>query len=144
MFGIKLSEAQRGFFDVPKVVSAMDKTTRRVFSKFGAFVRRRAQSSIRKRKKTSVPGEPPSGHTGLLRKFIFFSYDAGRKSVVIGPTLLGSGGGEAPRLLEHGGSATRKRGKQMKQVNYRPRPFMQPAYEAELPGLARLWSNSVR
>jgi len=48
------------FFDSKKVVSATDRATRRVLSRFGAFVRRTAKQSIRKRKKVSQPGSPPS------------------------------------------------------------------------------------
>jgi len=68
-------EIKQLFFDSPKVVRAVDRTTRRVLSKFGAFVRRTARSSIRKRKRISEPGSPPSSHSGLLKKFIFFGYD---------------------------------------------------------------------
>ena len=80
-------EVKQLFFDSPKVVRAVDRTTRRVLSKFGAFVRRTARSSIRKRKRTSEPGSPPSSHTGLLKRFIFFGYDAQKRSVVIGGTI---------------------------------------------------------
>ena len=48
------------FFDRAKVKNAVDKGVRKVLSKFGAFVRRTARSSIRKRKRVSAPGEPPS------------------------------------------------------------------------------------
>ncbi|HOM77081.1 MAG TPA: hypothetical protein PLE88_11240, partial [Anaerohalosphaeraceae bacterium] len=56
------------FFDSPKVIRAVDKSTRKVLSRFGAFVRRTAKQSIRKRKKSSTPGTPPSSHTGLLKR----------------------------------------------------------------------------
>ena len=51
-------------------------------------VRTTARHSIHKRKRTIAPGEPPSSHTGLLRRFIFFGYDRERRSVVIGPARL--------------------------------------------------------
>jgi len=93
------------FFDSPRVMRAVDRATRRVLSRFGAFVRQTAKTSIRKRKRISRPGEPPSSHAGLLRAFIYFGYDADRRSVVIGPTPLHSReyrGGEVPALLEYG------------------------------------------
>jgi len=62
------------FFDSKKVVSATDRATRRVLSRFGAFVRRTAKQSIRKRKKVSQAGNPPSSHTGLLKKFIYLAH----------------------------------------------------------------------
>jgi hypothetical protein len=138
-------EIKRMFFDRQAVVSKVDAATRRVLSKFGAFVRRSAKSSIRKRKKPAPPGQPPSSHTGLLKKFIFFGYDAARQSVVIGPTRLNQKGrGEAPPLLEYGGKTTLKRGGKKRRVTYQARPYMGPAFEKEKPQLPAMWRGSVR
>jgi len=133
------------FFDRKKVLGAVDRTTRKVLSRFGAFVRTTARHSIRKRKGVSEPGSPPSGHVGLLKKLILFGYDANRRSVVIGPMPLRSGPGEAPSLLEYGGRARRKdrRGRNVT-ATYRPRPFMGPAFENEKPKLPAMWADSVR
>ena len=128
------------FFDSPKVLGAVDKATRKVFSRFGAFVRRTARGSIRKRKKTSAPGQPPSSHTGLLKRFIFFSFDPSRKSVVIGPMRLNQRNTDAPHILEYGGTATLDK----KQVTVRPRPYMGPAFEKEKPNLPALWRDYVK
>ena len=132
------------FFDSKKVLSAVDRATRKVLSKFGAFVRTTARHSIRKRKAASRPGEPPSSHVGTLRRLIFFGYDVERKSVVIGPTPFRSEA-EAPPLLEYGGRAPRKdrKGKRVT-ATYRPRPFMGPAFEREQPKLPAIWANSVK
>jgi len=136
------------FFDRKAVRSAVDRTTRRVLSKFGAFVRRGAKSSIRKRKRASTPGEPPSSHTGLLRRFIFFGYDRSQRSVVIGPQRLNERIGDAPRALEHGGTSTvieGLRGKRKKRrVKMAARPYMGPAFEQEKPKLAAMWAGSIR
>ena len=136
------------FFDRKAVRSAVNRTTRRVLSRFGAFVRRGAKSSIRKRKRTSAPGEPPSSHTGLLRRFIFFGYDRSRRSVVIGPQRLNQKIGDAPRALEHGGTSTViewLRGKRKKRhVKIKARPYMGPAFEQENPKLAAMWAGSIR
>ena len=138
-------EIKRMFFDRQAVVSKVDAATRRVLSRFGAFVRRSAKSSIRKRKKPAPPGQPPSSHTGLLKKFIFFGYDAARQSVVIGPTRLNQKGrGEAPPLLEYGGKATLVRRGKKKRVTYQARPYMGPAFEKEKPQLPAMWRGSVR
>ena len=138
-------EIKRMFFDRQAVISKVDAATRRVLSKFGAFVRRSAKSSIRKRKKAAPPGQPPSSHTGLLKKFIFFGYDADRRSVVIGPTRLNQKGrGEAPPLLEYGGKTTLKRGGKKRRVTYQARPYMGPAFEKEKPQLPAMWRGSVR
>lgn len=132
------------FFDRAAVTSRVDRTTRKVLSRFGAFVRTGARHSIRKRKAVSDPGSPPSSHVGLLKKLIYFGYDPGRKSVVIGPTPLNRTA-EAPPLLEYGGRA-RRRGRKGKLVSatYRPRPFMGPAFEREKPKLPEMWANSIK
>lgn len=143
VLGLKFHQAKAAFFDRPAVMNAVNRAERRVLSKFGAFVRRGAKSSIRKRKAVSEPGRPPSSQTGLLRKTIFFVYEPNRGSVVIGPIELNKGT-EAPRLLEHGGQVTRRERNQRKRLVYRPRPFMGPAFEREVPKLPALWRDSVR
>jgi hypothetical protein len=142
MIGMKIDKSM--FFDRKAVTSAVDKGVRKVLSKFGAFVRTTAQHSIRKRRSISQPGQPPSSHVGLLRKLIYFGYDANRRSVVIGPTPL-HGEAEAPPLLEYGGR-TRLKNRKGKVVSatYRPRPFMGPAFEAEKKKLPSLWANSIK
>ena len=120
------------FFDSPKVIATVDKTTRRVLSRFGAFVRTVAKRSIRKRKSHSPPGQPPSSHIGLLKKFIWFGYEPHKHSVVIGPARLsGKNRGEAPSLLEYG-------------EKFPARPYMGPAYEKSRPKLSEFWKNSIK
>lgn len=138
MSGLKITHL---FFDSPKVMRSVDKSTRKVLSKFGAFVRRTAKQSIRKRKKSSTPGTPPSSHTGLLKRFIFFGYDPQKRSVVIGPTRLTENNrGEAPSILEYGGRTTVDK----KRVKISARPFMGPAFEKEKPKLPSMWKDSVK
>lgn len=148
MIGLKIDEAKGMFFDAPKVVRSVDAATRRVLSKFGAYVRTAARSSIRKRKAASAPGSPPSSHTGLLRRFIFFGYDAANRSVVIGPTRLNKSS-SAPETLEYGGTAivkqrTKPGAYQKKTVTIAKRPYMNPALNQELPKLPAMWANSVK
>ena len=138
-------EITKLFFDTKAVRGKVDAGTRRVLSKFGAFVRRTARSSIRKRKKPSSPGSPPSSHIGLLKKFIFFGYEPAKRSVVIGPVRLSQKGrGEAPHLLEYGGATKVERRGKSKRAKVRPRPFMGPAFEKEQPQLPAMWRDSVR
>ena len=136
------------FFDKAPVLRAADKATRRVLSRFGAYVRTTARHSIRKRKAASRPGRPPSSHTGLLRRFIYFGYDRGRKSVVIGPQRLNQKVGDAPAALEHGGVSTIVEGlrhrRRKRRVRITARPFMGPSFEKEKPKLPSMWANSVR
>jgi hypothetical protein len=153
----KLDATLKTFFDRKAVINAVDKAELRVLKKFGAFVRRRSRSSIRKRKAISKPGEPPTSRTGKLKKSIFFGYDSTKKSVVIGPHLFESRAGKtAPELLEYGGTVAgtgkvvwltndpgrdssgkfvsqgRRRVVQDKPMHYQPRPFMGPAFATEL------------
>lgn len=142
MIGIKLSDAKRLFFDRAAVTSAADRGTRKVLSKFGAFVRQTAKTSIRKRKAVSEPGQPPSSHTGLLKRNIFFVFSPETRSVVIGPILLNQRT-DAPRLLEHGDTVVRRRRNRRVRMTYEARPFMGPAFEREQQQLPTLWKNSV-
>ncbi len=144
MIGLRLDQVTSRFFDRQRVLAATTRAQRRVLSRFGAFVRRRSQTSIRPRKGTSRPGAPPHSHTGLLRRNIYFSYEPNRRSVVIGPVRLNAKGGDAPRLLETGGRIMRRRGGRLHPAIYRPRPFMRPAFEAEQQKLPSLWAKSVR
>lgn len=171
MFDLKLHQFKAGFFDRKAVTDATDKATRRVLSRFGAFVRTRAKTSIRPRKdKISPPNHPPYSHTGLLRKFILFAYEPRSRSVIVGPARLNgtAGRGRAPALLEYGGQVRgdgrtiyvkRGAGRDVKgrftsrgseaitlsgMLDYKPRPFMHPARDAELPKLRGMWKGSIK
>jgi len=133
------------FFNAAPLMDAVDQAERRTLSKAGAFVRRRAKSSIRKRKGVSKPGQPPSSHEGSLKRLIFFGYSLQTGSVVVGPVSFSSlnntqSSKTIPGLLEFGGRARRGG----RPARYRPRPFMGPAVEAEADNFPALWKNSVR
>ena len=123
---------KRMFFDSPHVIASVDNAARKVFTRFGALVRKIARNSIRKRKSHAPPGSPPSSHTGLLKRFIWFGYEPDSRSVVIGPARLsGKNRGEAPSLLEYG-------------KEFPARPYMGPALEKANPELPCLWKDSVK
>ena len=143
MIGMRINQVKGLFFDAPAVMNAVERAERQVLSRFGAFVRRGARSSIRKRKAISGAGSPPSSHVGLLKRHIFFIYDRQKSSVVIGPILLNKGT-DAPELLEHGGQVVRRRKNKRVRMTYSPRPFMGPAFEREQPKLPAMWRDSVR
>lgn len=146
MFNLKFDSFKSGFFDRKAVMGAVAKGERKALSKIGAFIRTRARSLIRKRKRVSNPGEPPSAHQGKKQlgndgiRAIFFAWDSSKRSVVIGPVKFnGHSSTEAPNgvpaLLEVGGTATRtrktKNGTTSKQLTYHARPFMEPAFKSE-------------
>ena len=130
------------FFDRAAVVSAVDAAKRKVLSKAGAFIRQAAKTSIRKRKGTSRPGQPPFSHEGSLRKRIYFGYDRKSDSVVIGP--VGFTRSVAPHVLEYGGTTTLSRRGKKQSVKIAARPYMWPAFQKEREKLPLLWRNSVR
>jgi len=162
------------FFDAPAVLRAVDRARRQVLSKQGAFLRTRARSIIRPRKAASTPGEPPHSHTGILRRFLYFSFDPATRSVVVGPARTNQVffdkdrrpvTGTVPSVLEYGGQITIKevhrhgrwqradlRSKRRlaglqtryRKVNIRPRPYMSAALALERKALPELWRDSVR
>ena len=99
-----------------------------------ATLRMTARRSLRKRKKPSAPGQPPSSPTGRLRGSILYAVDRRRDYAVIGPSrnLIGPAGQEH----EHGAHIRKER--------FPKRPFMGPAFERIRPRLARLWAGSVK
>jgi hypothetical protein len=136
------------FFDRSAVTSRVDRATRRVLSKVGAFVRTAARSLIRPRKAVSAPGDPPSSHNGKLRKGILFSFEPAKKTVVIGAARFAAGPGDAPQALEHGGTSTlvasaRRRGRNRTQ-QVRKRPFMQPALVSVQDEHPKLWKDALK
>ncbi|TWT45019.1 hypothetical protein RAS1_14400 [Phycisphaerae bacterium RAS1] len=131
-----------GFFDRRRVTRAVDRASRRALSRAGAFIRTAARRLIRTRRRASRPGQPPSSHTGLLRRWILFAYDPARKSVVIGAALLNGARRQrkpVPSVLEFGGEA--RIGK--RSVSIAARPYMRPAYEKERSKLPKRWAGSI-
>lgn len=104
----------KAFFDRPAVIRAIGRAEAAYLSKAGAFVQRRARSSIRRRKKASAPGQPPSAHSkrNPSLKTILFAYESNRESVIVGPVKLNQvefaiqGTTSVPSRLEFGGAAT--------------------------------------
>lgn len=132
------------FFDRETVEKRLADGERRAMSKIGAFVRTSARTSIRKRKKVSLPGQPPNAHTSekvVTLKNILFGYDPKAHSVVIGPVKLNSrasdwidsGSTATPGLIERGGVATlqeeRWKSKDGKQYKWRRRDMRRAASE---------------
>lgn len=132
------------FFDRAKVVEAMDRKTNKVLSSTGAFSRKTMQRGMRRRKKISNPGEYPSAHgNALLREKIFFGFDEGSRSLIVGPAKLDrtdkevlAAGKTVPQLLNEGGTILRKqtydsKAKKFRPIKrarrhvYRPRPFVE-------------------
>jgi len=143
-------------FNAGLVLSAVDRAKKRNLTKQAAFTRRSAKSSIRRRRRTSAPGSPPSSHSGLLRKLIYFIYEPSTQSVVIGPMLTNQArklskyrltqNKTVPETLETGGRVTRTsvRTGRTKRVYVQPRPFMRPALIKGLADLEKYWKDTVK
>jgi len=79
------------FFDRQAVIERMSRANHKALVTAGAFIRRRARSSLRRRKRISSPGNPPSIHSQdpiATLKNILFAYDPQQESLVIGPVGL--------------------------------------------------------
>lgn len=164
---------RRYFFDTKAVLRAVDRATLSVLRRAGGTIRKIARSSIRKGKKPSKPGTPPKSHTGRLRDGIWFAFNPGSNSVVVGPVRynqvdLYQGewvSGTIPQVLEEGGrigiaeqqiikggrwSRIDKRRKandnpkRIRTVAIEARPYMVPALEKAQPYLAKFWQNSIK
>lgn len=137
MLNIKYSQ----FFDKPGVINKIKAGARGALSKAGAYIRQRAKTSIRKRKRPASPGSPPSSHTGRLRDAILFGYDERTDSVVVGPTKYKNSNPTGAELLEYGGTGKTAKGKA---AYYHAFPFMHPAEAAERPHTLALFANCVK
>ena len=124
---LKVKFDARNFLDRPAIKKALGKAEARMLNRIGGVVRKIARRSIRRRKKVSAPGSPPSARSDDMKKIVYQA-DIKRGRVEIG--LIPYDGSELPRLLEKGGSHTqRRRGKKPRRVHYRARPFMAPAHK---------------
>lgn len=106
----------------------------RVGHRQGALVRTIARRSIRTRKRPSQPGQPPTNRKGLLKRFIFYSWDATTQSVVVGPEKLPGAKTYTPAALE--GTRPRRQ--------LQPRPFMGPALDQARDKLPELWQGAIK
>jgi hypothetical protein len=142
--GINVKKAGAAFLDAPKVIAATTRAERSVLYKVGSRVRRKSRQSMKpggKKGKTSAPGEPPRYQTRKLKDRIFFKFDFGERSVVVGPEPYGS---RNARALEEGGIVTVRTKKKRVRRKIAARPFMGPAFAAILPQVPQFWKDSVR
>jgi hypothetical protein len=160
------------FFDRDVIKDRMTTANRKALSRVGAFIRRRARSSLRRRRKPSQPGRPPSVHTAdrvATLKNILFAYEPQAESLVIGPVklnqkaLLGPQLGDltVPQVLEFGANVRVRETKvgkrwvtgvrrirpgqpvRVRSASYPERPFMGPALQAEQDHIPDAWSGQL-
>jgi hypothetical protein len=149
---MNVSQFKINFFDKKAVTDKVDATERRLLSRVGAFVRRKAKSSLKYGKGTSSPGQPPVVHRSIgftrtktdkhgvtkkqllspLRELMFFAYDSASNSVVIGPAIWNHDTG-IPAALEWGGSSIAVHNGRQVTITIGARPTVTPALETEAP-----------
>ena len=157
-FMLTIDESKVLFFDRPIASRLLTPYMRAVYSRFGAYVRSDARNSMRKApvcrtwmrhgpyagwdmldRAPSAPGTPPHTRVGYVKKFLYFSLDPDRLSVVIGPRRLPgvglSNGYTVPAILEFGPRTGAHHGVYygVPYCSVHPaRPYMKPAMDKNM------------
>lgn len=103
--------AKTFFFRHDAILKPIERARRQWLARSGAYIRTTARGLIRSGKKSSNPGSPPKSHTGDLKRFLYFTYDASLDATVVGPALTNQytfnqnlfTRASVPEALEHGG-----------------------------------------
>lgn len=98
------------WFDDAKVIKMLNRKERKALNRFGGTVRKHAQYSMKTRKGSAPPGEPPYAHDRkLLKRMLYYSFDPANKSVIVGPVRLNETKNyHVPLVLEKGGRGYQK------------------------------------
>lgn len=137
----------RILFDSKAVMSAMDRATKSVFTRFGAFVRGAAKKRLVVKEGSSEPGHAPHLHLGKNAGLgaIRFDYDPFRQAEIIGPVFLFGkkrvGGNRTAATVSEEGGVVLIDGKL---VDYASRPFMAPAFRAGQRVLPVFWRDVLK
>lgn len=118
-----------------KKLTEMTTEERQRFHISAAVAQKKGKEKPKRPYMPSEQGQPPRMREGLIRKFLFFTYDPSERSVVTGPATISNATG-APETLEKGGFAKTNSGR----VRIEQRPYMLPAFDDnidKLPGLMR-------
>ena len=121
-------------FDADGLVARAAKASQDVLRRMGAYVRRVAQSKVRRSPGPSAPGSPPHTRKGLLKRAILFGVDRRENRVLVGPGFRFVG--TSMMAHEFGGGYKRQR--------YPKRPLMGPALRESAPHLSKMWEDAVR
>ncbi len=147
LFGVDLA-IKKAFFDRQRVLDSQQKANLRRLSKAGAYIRTRARSKLRRRKRPARPGEPPSVHSRDPRaslKYILFGLGDDKNSVLIGPVALpqsqlkAASAETVPELMEFGGTSE----VDGRRSRYAKHAFMGPSLDEEAKSgkIGDFWSS---
>ena len=139
-------EIKKLFVDQTAIRKELNRKSVRTLFKFGAYVRKTAQHSMKSRKRRhSAPGEPPYAHGNkFLKKFYFFVVDIKAQNVVVGPVRLSQYSDlKLPSVLEHGGTITnRYKSGKIRTAAIAPRPYTAPAVAKHLPEFGKWFADA--
>ena len=121
-----------------KTLAEMTHEERQRFRIRQEIAKREGRPRPKKPPASSKPGEPPRMHSGEIKQFLFFAYDADQRSVVVGPAALSRPTG-APEILEEGGFVITRNGR----ARIEPRPYMKPQFDKLHPQLPRFLTGLV-
>lgn len=146
MITLAIKAVKQGILEASKVTDPAERAALKVHQKFGAYVRRRSRSSIKDatgKRSVSQPGQPPVSHSLLLKDYILFV--ATKQNCIIGPMKLNKPVSDtALTALELGGPTLIMKHGKPKSVTLAARPFMRPAFDKELPNVAKWYEGSVK
>jgi hypothetical protein len=146
VINLSVKAAKGGFFDRGKVIAAMDRATRKASVQIRQFcsatrqdLHPQAQGHLAPRRAALLaPGQYPQVPVLLLRR------RPGNPSSSAPRGWAGRSTRRALPALEYGGTSTGISKGKRRSISVRARPFMGPAFEAERPGLAAMWRDSVK
>lgn len=168
----RLTDVKMAIEEGSELQRSLDKAYYKVHSRFGAYVRADARERFRSRSRKAKPMQGPTNRMGLVKDNIYFSVIHSGRDVLIGPARLPRmprySGRTVPEILENGGRVTRRitngflhsiredgiideeafyrlkaKEGELATFNYRPHPYMGPAFRENKPELDNLWHNAL-
>lgn len=134
------------FFDRQTIENPVEKARVDYLRRAAGQVRLRMRRSMRRRKKVSAPGRPPSIHSPSSQslRLIQFALDRESGGAIVGPVKFNAKTGrQTPNRLEFGGRSRIVDRRRQRTVRIRRRPFAGPALAATESALGDLWGASL-
>jgi len=134
--------------DLRPIRQAYQKAERQVLMRAAGRGRVMARRRMRKRSRSSRPGEGPTERKGQLKRFLVYAYEPAKHVAVFGPRKLSGARGDTPEALERGKTTMRRvgrgRNRRRQAVRYEKRPAMVPALQELMPAMPAMWKNAIK